>query len=105
MDVAAPTTDHRRELVGEGDQERYKMFFRCGVPKDLETRRQLIEAFVQKRPDDVYAPGGNFDHLSGMWGATSPDGVRWTALAGPLVLTPPRAKAARAAEARGPECR
>ena len=67
-------------------EESYKMFFRCGVPTDGEARRQILEHFARERPDDIHPLGGDFRYLSGMWGATSPDGVYWTVLPGPLVI-------------------
>ena len=62
------------------------MFFRCGVPTDGEARQQIVEHFARERPDDIHPLGGDFRYLSGMWGATSPDGVYWTVLPGPLVI-------------------
>ena len=68
------------------EEERYKLIFRAGVPGGLETKRRLVEAYALQRPDDVYLPGNDLRRLSGMWGATSPDGVRWKVLPEPLVL-------------------
>ncbi len=45
-----------------------------------DAKRRILEEFLCARPDDVLAIGGTLDRLSGMWGATSPDGVLWTAL-------------------------
>ncbi|MYA22693.1 MAG: hypothetical protein F4Z30_07865 [Gemmatimonadetes bacterium] len=67
-------------------EESYKMFFRCGVPTKGEARQQILEHFARERPDDIHPLGGDFRYLSGMWGATSPDGVYWTVLPGPLVI-------------------
>ena len=55
-------------------------------PTDGEARRQILEHFARERPDDIHPLGGDFRYLSGMWGAASPDGVRWTVLPGPLVI-------------------
>lgn len=68
------------------EDERYKMLFRARVPGDLESRRRLVEEYMRERPDDAHVPADDLGRLSGMWGATSPDGVRWTVLPGPLVL-------------------
>ncbi len=53
-------------------EESYKMFFRCGVPGDGEARRRLVEDFARERPNAIHAPGGDFRHLSGMWGTRAP---------------------------------
>ena len=68
-------------------EERFKMFFRAGLPSGEEEQRRILEAFQRTRPDDVYpAIGDSLKHLSGMYGAVSPDGIRWKALPGPLVI-------------------
>ena len=88
---AAPeATGHERSEIffdpSASAEESYKMFFRCGVPTDGEARRQIVEHFARERPNDIHPLGGDFRYLSGMWGATSPDGVYWTALPRPLVI-------------------
>ena len=68
------------------DAERFKMFFRGGIPGTEQERRKLAERFMRERPDAFYPLGNDLSHLSGMWGAVSPDGIAWTALPGPLVV-------------------
>jgi len=68
------------------EEERFKMFVRAGIPGDETVCRRVVDAFVRDRPDDIHLLGGRLDHLSGMWGLVSPDGVHWQALPGPLVI-------------------
>ena len=46
----------------------------------------MAERFMHERPDAFFPLGNDLHHLSGMWGAVSPDGISWTALPGPLVI-------------------
>ena len=67
--------------------ERFKMFFRTGVPGTEEEIRAVLEEFQRTRPDDIYpSVGESLERLAGMFGMVSPDGVHWKGLAGPLVI-------------------
>ncbi len=68
------------------DAERFKMFFRGGIPGNERERREVAERFLRERPEAFFPLGSDLSHLSGMWGAVSPDGIAWTALPGPLVI-------------------
>ena len=68
------------------DDERFKMFFRAAIPGAQADKRRLVERFLKERPESVVTVGRSVDHLSGMWGAVSADGISWRGLPGPLVL-------------------
>ena len=66
--------------------ERFKMFFLAGIPGGDKGKR-IIEEFQRTRPDDIYPTvGETLKHLSGMYGAVSPDGIHWQVIPGPLVI-------------------
>ena len=68
-------------------EERFKMFFRGGIGGSDEEKKKVVETFQRERPDEIYpAVGTSLDHLSGMYGAVSPDGIHWKAIPGPLVI-------------------
>ncbi len=67
--------------------ERFKMFFRAGIPGGDEEKKRIIEEFRRTRPNDIYpAVGESLKHLAGMYGAISPDGIHWKAIPGPLAI-------------------
>lgn len=69
------------------DDERFKMFFRAGVGRNAEDRGRILAEFQRTRPDDIYPTSGtSLEHLGGMYGAVSADGIRWKTLPGPLVI-------------------
>lgn len=70
VDPSAPTS------------ERYKLIY-AGHPTAEE-----LETYRRERPDDIdpLGVGRRPEHLLGVYGATSPDGLHWTRLPGPLVL-------------------
>ncbi len=69
------------------ESERFKMFVRSGVGATSEERVRILRKFQRTRPDDVYPTAGDEpEHLSGMYGAVSGDGVRWKGIPGPLVI-------------------
>ena len=69
------------------ESERFKMFVRSGVGATDDDKLRILEQFQETRPDDIYpAAGDELEHLSGMYGAVSPDGVHWKAIPGPLVI-------------------
>jgi hypothetical protein len=63
--------------------ERYKMIYAHHFPKEV------YDAYVQRRPDAVDPRSHRKDAnlFVGMAGAVSPDGLRWTFLPEPLVMT------------------
>ncbi len=69
------------------ESERFKMFVRSGVGATPEDKLRILKQFQETRPDDIYPTAGDeLEHLSGMYGAVSPDGVHWKSIPGPLVI-------------------
>ena len=68
------------------EEERYKIFFRGGMPADKAEYQRILDDYMQNRPDDLVPLGDTLEHLSGMWGIVSPDGINWKALPGPLAI-------------------
>ena len=69
--------------AGAAAEQRYKMVYMGSVPKDQ------YEAYQRDRPDDL-DPGAVREDLGpqvfGVYGATSPDGLRWRPMPRPLVV-------------------
>ena len=69
------------------DEERYKLIF-TGTMHGEDARR-AIEHFRQKRPGDIdphAVRDESSDAAAGVFGATSPDGLRWNCIHEPLIL-------------------
>lgn len=68
------------------EEERFKMFFRDGIPGGEEGKQKVVDEYLRTRPDDIHPLHENFEYVSAMWGAVSPDGIHWKGLPGPLAL-------------------
>ena len=76
------------------DAERFKMIFRNNqrAPFPEDFRKKIMDEFLRDRPDDIGPYIGkkrNADtpeKLMIMYGAVSPDGIRWKANKGPLII-------------------